>query len=160
MAPPSYEEIRRFVDFRLLPSAHLPSPWSARNSDEIASRGNREGRFSRQVSSSCFPFGFRNSGESSFLGFRAFEKLYRWWVTQVETVVHDSGEENSGSIIVCRLMAEDGNREQWNDGRAWNSKDPEENFWPIGASVSSKRIKAVIPVSDSFGVNLRCFFFQ
>lgn len=39
-------------------------------------------------------------------------------------------------------MADDGNREQWNDGRAWNSKDPEENFWPIGASISSKRIKA------------------
>lgn len=38
-------------------------------------------------------------------------------------------------------MADDGNREQWNDGRAWNSKDPEENFWPIGASISSKRIK-------------------
>lgn len=39
-------------------------------------------------------------------------------------------------------MADDGNREQWNDGRAWNSKDPEENFWPIGASISSKCIKA------------------
>lgn len=166
MAPPSYEEIRRFVDFRLLPPRIcLPLNRGAEGRNEI----RRKPRLEQEAGVSLIEFRLIVLDEyisiSKFRCSIAFSRYCRGIgsVTWVETVVHDSGGENSGSIILCRLMAGDGNREQWNDGRAWNSKDPEENFWPIGASISSKRIKAD-PRNTCFRflaerIFVRCCFF-